>query len=77
VRRVQPTGRITIFCKRPVFSGPTDCVGSGTVLHFSAMSGGSMTDTGPSCPNASCALLSRHSVDLLQRRQSTQSSRLA
>jgi hypothetical protein len=43
---------------------------SGTVLHFTAMSGGSMTDTGPSCPNGSCALLSRHSVDLLQRRQS-------
>jgi hypothetical protein len=30
-----------------------------------------MTDTGPSCPKGSCALLSRHSVDLLQRRQST------
>jgi hypothetical protein len=35
------------------------------------MSGGSMTDTGPSCLNGSCAPLSRHSVDLLQRRQST------
>jgi hypothetical protein len=45
--------------------------GSGMVLHFAAMSGGSMTDTGPSCPNGSCAPLSRHSVDLLQRRQST------
>lgn len=36
-----------------------DGLGSGTVLHFTAMSGGSMSDTGPSCPNGSCALLSR------------------
>jgi hypothetical protein len=35
------------------------------------MSGGSMTDTGRSCPNGSCAPLSRHSVDLPQCRQST------
>ena len=48
--------------------------GSGTVLYFTVMSGGSITDTGPSCRNGSCALLSRHSVDLLQRRQSTLSS---
>src|SRR2546430_559015 len=44
--------------------------GSGTVLHFAAMSDGSMTNTGPSCPNGGCAPLSRHSVDLLQRRHS-------
>ena len=49
--------------------------GSGTGLHFTAMSGGSMTDTGPSCPNGSCALLSRHSVDLLQRRFATVADR--
>jgi hypothetical protein len=49
--------------------------GSGTVLRFAAMSGGSMTDTGPSCLNGSCAPLSRHSVDLLQRRQSTHTCR--
>jgi len=30
-----------------------------------------MPDTGPSCPNGGCALLSRHSVNLLQCRQST------
>jgi hypothetical protein len=48
-----------------------DCKGSGTVLHFAAMSGGSMTDTGPSCPSGSCAPLSRHSVDLPQRQHST------
>jgi hypothetical protein len=53
------------------FNEIDDGLGSGTVLHFTAMSGGSMTDTGPSRPNGSCALLSRHSVDLLQRRQST------
>jgi hypothetical protein len=50
---------------------------SGTILHFTAMSGGSMTDTGPSCPNGSCALLSRRSVDLLQRWQSTLTGRCA
>jgi hypothetical protein len=36
------------------------------------MSDGSMIDTRPSCPNGGCASpLSRHSVDLLQRRHST------
>jgi hypothetical protein len=45
--------------------------GSGTVLYFTAMSGDSITDTGLSCRNGTCALLSRPSVDLLQRRQST------
>jgi hypothetical protein len=55
----------------PVLARRNGRLGSGTVLHFTAMSGGSMTDTGPSCPNGSCALLSRHSVDFLQRRQST------
>ena len=63
--------------ERLLLSRCNDCSGSGTVLHFTAMSGGSMTDTGPSCPNCSCALLSRHSVDLLQRRQSTPSSHRA
>jgi len=37
------------------------------------MSDGSMINTGPSCPNGGCAPLSRHSVDLLQRRHSTRS----
>jgi hypothetical protein len=48
---------------RPLLSRSNGGNGSGTVLHFAAMSGGSMTDTGPSCPNGSCAPLSRHSVD--------------
>jgi len=55
----------------PAGRSPNVRVGSGTVFHFTAMSGSSMTDTGASCPIGSCALLSRHSVDLFQRRQST------
>ena len=48
----------------------TGRLGSGTVLDFAAMSDGSMTNTGPSCPNSSCVPLSHHSVDLLQRQHS-------
>jgi hypothetical protein len=60
--------------ERLVRKSSTGRVGSGAVLHFTTMSGGSMTDTGPSCPKGGRALLSRHSVDLLQRRQSARCS---
>jgi hypothetical protein len=38
-------GRLSEFYERLLHRGTKGCNGSGTVLHFTTMSGGSMTDT--------------------------------